>query len=289
MSDQKNIEVNPEDIDTEVANVEETETTEETVDEGEKETQSETSTEEQPKESEETGEETPVEEGEPERLLDQPKENNQPKRLSTETPREYALRLEVTRLRAANRKDKSAEIFKNTDNVAENIDTLTEEDNKFLATYNKEELDNFEKVLSVMAKKNGWVKKGELTATTYQDRGQEILDTFLEEHPEYSADNDPNGVLWTQFKEEYALYKHPNNPKDLKKIFNKIHRDIFEVLPEEGLNKINAQKEKLKVASHSGATSNRNAPSPRQSTLDPSLKQHFKGFGDDELEDMFGV
>jgi hypothetical protein len=111
----------------------------------------------------------------------------------------------------------------------------------------------------------------------------------LEEHPEYSIDNDPNGVLWGKFKEEYALYKRPSNPKVLRKIFEKIHREIFEVLPEENLNKINAQREKLKVASHSGATSNRAVSSPKQSGLDPSLKNHLKGFDDAELEDIFGV
>ena len=307
MTDQIQKEVKPSEEDINIDDTDDVKPDDDVSKEGENDTQSDSSADENEKESDDsddtdsddsedddsstddTDEDSTDEEGGKERLLGRQPEKGSPRRIAGESPREFALRCEVHRLKSQRRSDKSKDLFK-TDakgKVEVNTDALSEEDQALLASYNKEELASFEKMMRVIAKKNGWVNKADLTKSTYKDRGQDALDTFLDKHPEYSADNDPNNELWTRFQEEFSLYKQPSNPKVLTRIFNKIHRDIFDVLPEEDLNKIKAQKQKLKSASHSGAAGDKKVSPPQQSPLDPALKKHLKGFTDEELKELF--
>ena len=292
MTDQIEKEVKP---DSEELEESKEESEEETgTEEGENETQSESSTDENEEESGESdsGEEPEKiddsEEGK-EGLLDGQVVDGVPHRVQGETPREFALRCEVHKLKAQRRSSRSKELFGKDSPVKETVNSeeLTEDESKVLASYNKDELASFEKMMGVIAKKRGWINKGDLQKTTYKEQGQNILDNFLDSHPEYSSEKDPDNVLWKQFQSEFSLYKQPSNSKVLKRIFNKIHRDIFNVLPEDDLNKINAQKQKIKSASHSGAAGNKKVSPPKQSNLDPSLKKHMKGFDDKELDELF--
>jgi len=253
----------------------------------EKETPSDSSSEEKPKEDEvepekvTTGEDKEV-------LLGRQITEKSLKRQPTETDREFALRLEVTRLKEDRRRGQTKEVF--TDQKVETKDIvgeLSEEDKKVLSQYNPEELNQFKGILGVIAKEQGWVKKGEIQVSNKRQIAEDVLDTFLEEHPSYQAENDPDGILWNRFKSEFQLYREPDNPKDYRRIFNKIHKDIFGVRSEDDLKKINAQKEKIQVASHSGAIQKPQTSSPTAS-LDSNLKSHLKGFSDDELNEMFG-
>ncbi len=216
------------------------------------------------------------------------------KRLPDETPREYALRLEVTRLKRGNREKRAKELLgepKKPSGISKTqYEALGEEDKKLLEQYDPKELSTFEKILGVLGRKHGWVKKEDLKTTTQNQISNDILDEFLQSHSEYLPENDKDDVLWNTFKSEFqsGLYnQQPKNPRDLRKVFNKIHRDIFGVKSEDGLKKINAQKEKVKVASHSGSSATRGVSSPKGATkLTPEQKSHLKGFTDKELEEM---
>lgn len=214
------------------------------------------------------------------------------KRLPNETPREYALRLEVTRLKRGNRAKRTQELLgdvkteKPSGVTTAQYNDLSEEEKKLLSGYDPNELSSFEKILDVLAKKHGWVKREELASTTRSQVSSDILDGFLQSHPEYLPENDNDNVLWGRFKSEFQLYKTPDNPKDLKRIFNKIHKDIFGVKSEGELKKINAQNEKIKVASHTGGSAKRGQPSAKGTNLTPEQKAHLKGFSDKELEEL---
>jgi len=212
------------------------------------------------------------------------------KRLANETPREYALRLEVTRLKRGNREKRTKELLGKPEKPSgiskTQYEALEEEDKKLLEQYDPKELGTFEKILGVLGRKHGWVKKEDLKTTTDSRMSEDMLDEFLQSHSEYLPENDKDDVLWGRFREEFKLYKTPENPKDLRKIFNKIHRDIFGVKSEDGLKKIEAQKEKVKVASHSGSSASRGVSSPSGAKLTPEQKSHLKGFTDKELGEM---
>jgi len=266
----------------------------------EKETPSESSSEEKPDDTTEDEEEKEGEElvkGKPSKPEEdkgvvEPSgdELDEIKHLPGETPREFALRLEITRLKRGNREKRAKELLgepKKPSGISKTqYEALEEEDKKLLEQYDPKELGTFEKILGVLGRKHGWVKREDLKTTTQNQISEDILDEFLQSHAEYLPENDKDDLLWGRFREEFKLYKTPENPKDLRKIFNKIHRDIFGVRSEDGLKKIAAQKEKVKVASHSGSSASRGVSSPEGTRLTPEQKSHLKGFTDKELEEM---
>lgn len=214
------------------------------------------------------------------------------KKLPNETPREFALRLEVTRLKRGNREKRTKDLLSDGEkekspaitNVQYN--ELSEDEKSLLSEYDPKELKTFEKILDVLAKKHGWVKKDELDSTTKSQIFDDIFDDFLESHPEYLPENDKDNVLWNRFKEEYTQYKTPDNSKDLKKRLNKAHQDVFGIQSNDGLKKIKAQKEKLKVVSHSGGSVSRGQSSSEETRLTPEQKSHLKGFSDKDFEEL---
>lgn len=209
----------------------------------------------------------------------------EPKPVEGETDRERALRLETSRLKRVLREERTRKAFEGY--KPEVKEELSEEEKEILNQYDEKELGNFEKVLDVVAKKRGWVKKGDFQATTYQQQASDILDSWLETHKEYLPENDKENLLWGEFQREFALYRKPDNPRDLKRIFDKVHREVFGFSQEGSDNKISAQKEKIKVASHQGANQKSQVIRQKQS-YDPSLKDHLKGFTEEEKDEILG-
>ena len=203
-----------------------------------------------------------------------------------ETPRERALRLEVTRLKRASKDKMSDGMFRDSPTVEPK--EISPDKKAVLEKYNPDELNNLKEVLNVMADDLGFVKKDDYQKSSYQTQSKDILDSFLDSHPEYLPENDKDNVLWNRFQEEYAIYKPPQNPRDFKRLFEKIHKEIFNISSDDSLKKVNAGKEKIKVASHASNSSNTNQNKPQQSNLDPNLKGYMKGFDEKELGELFG-
>ncbi len=212
-----------------------------------------------------------------------------PKPVAGETARERALREEITRVKRKLRAERGQKMFGGV-SAPINEDVLTDEDREFLAEVDPEQAANVEKLIAISAKKMGFVKKDEFVKQNYQDTAQSVLDDFLEKHPEYDEKNDPDGVLWGQFQKEYSQYKTPENPKDLNRIFSKIHKEVFGVITDDsGLKQVEAKKEKLKVASHSASSGG--SSSVTDSSLDEETKKlvdsgALKGFDDETLKEL---
>ncbi len=219
-----------------------------------------------------------------------PEKYGEIKRLSNETPREFALRIENAKLRDEIR-GKQSEGILTPPPVISTKRELSPEKQAILNKFKPEEMQAFREVLDVAAEEMGFVKKDELGATTYQAKATEVLDDFLEAHPEYQPQNDTNGTLWNAFRQEFQLYKPTQNPRDLKKILTKVHRDVFGIKPAASINKQDAAKEKVKVASHSGASK----PSPSREGVKRSnapvqglRTDMLHGFSDEEIAEMTG-
>lgn len=204
---------------------------------------------------------------------DTPPEEDEEKPAKGETLREYALRKELENTRKLIREQKQSELFiKNNASVKED-DILSE--------YDPDEVNKLEKLIG----KLGYVKKNELESQTYETIANEQLSSFLDKHPEYLYDNDKTGALWNQFKEEFNLYKQPTNPKEYKRLFEKIHNDLKSSSSID-INKINASREKLKVASHSGAAIvGRKTQQPRQN-ISGIRTDMLKGFDEEEINEL---
>ena len=179
------------------------------------------------------------------------------------------------------RQEKSSELF--SDEKPPSVPKV-EIDDDVLSQYDPQELANFEKVVDALAQKKGWVRSEDLQAKTFQERSSDVLDEFLEAHPEYTPEKDKDNVLWDRFKGEFSLYKTPQDPREYRKIFNKVHREIFGIQTSDD-SKIKAQEQKVRSASHSGAS--KTEPS-KSSKLDPRLKTGLKGFSEEEIDELFG-
>lgn len=187
------------------------------------------------------------------------------KDIEGETPREKALRLEVTRLKAARRIEREVK------------EPVKQEDDIF-SQYEKDDLDRFDKLFDAMANKKGFVKKSEIALSSADD----VLDSFLDEHPEYKPENDRDDVLWNAFKEELNLYKQPNNAKGWKQILERVHNSL------NGGRKLDvarasAKNVKVQTAAHGGTTK---ATNTSRNQVDPNIKSYLKGFSDDEINDI---
>lgn len=198
-----------------------------------------------------------------------------------ETPQVHAMRLEIKRLRDSQTRERTKEIFEPPKSVAQ-----ARTESEILKKYKPEEIQSLREVLPELAKELGYVRKDELNATTYEEKAQEQIDSFIEAHPEYSPTKDPEGALWNQLKQEYQnVYKPPQNPKDFKKIFERIHKDLFGIQASGPLPKVVAQTEKVKVASHLGAS----APQVlvRSKAGNSSLRlDALQGFSDAEIASL---
>lgn len=258
----------------------EEETEDEVDEEDESETQSLSSDDEKDSEEEETeAEEDEESDEEAKEESDQEVEEPEPKTKAVEgeTPRERALRLEVTRVKGLLRKERQDDLFVK----APGTKGKTIEDNEELSEYDPEELERVERMMKLM----GYVKKDEIAQENIAKDNTSVFNTFIGAHPEYAPENDPDGVLWEQFKAEFNLYQPPQDPKTLQKVLNKVHSEVAGVQPAKNLKSINASKEKIKVASHRGASANKNA---RPSALPPKgiRTDGLKGFSQEEIDDL---
>ena len=253
--------------------------------EEEKETQEESSPQKNQEESEEL-EESDVESEESEETDETSDVPKEPKPVEGETPREKALRLETQRLRRDLRDTRNQKIFENYSPEAKA--ELSKEEQEFLSQYDKTELGQFEKIIDVIAKQKGWAKNADIQKQSYQQQASDVLDGWLDNHKEYLPENDKDNTLWNQFQRELSLYRKPENPRDLRRIFDKVHREVFGVSEGTNNSKINAQKEKVKLASHSGANRKSQIVQRENSSTDPALREHLKGFSEEEKDEIIG-
>lgn len=206
-----------------------------------------------------------------------------------ESKREFALRLENKRLRTDLRKGRTSELVPPAPSAPAKKE-LSPEKQAVLKKFKPEDMQAFREVLDVAAEEMGFVRKDQLGASTYQEKATEELDGFLEKHPEYLPQNDPGNVLWNRFKEEYALYRPPTNPKDLKKVLEKVHKEVFGIKPAAAIDRKDAAKKDVKVASHSGSS----RPSPSREGVKragtPAAQglrtDMLKGFSDEEIAEL---
>jgi hypothetical protein len=206
-------------------------------------------------------------------------EIKQPKPVEGETAKEKALRSQIQELR---------EKIRNKDEVIKIAQPLisNEEYEALKETYDDEELEKFEKLFDVIGKKKGYVKAEDV----YKDKGQDILNNFLEKHSEYSLEKDPKDERWNTFKKilDRDYNRVGKTPTELSKLFEKVNRDVLEELGETDKKVIsssqqrNAELQKIRSVSHTGGTKTEVVKKSNAPT-DPNVRKLFKGFDDDDF------
>ncbi len=276
MPDQTEEEVNTETVEPVIPETESEETETPTPASGE-EQPTEESEEEAAKPDGEEAEES-EEEAETETEVEEPIEEptkKEPSPVEGETPREKALRLEVTRLRELNRGKKAKDLLGDVQPAASSQTELSEEDKKALEAYDPEQLSNLDKVIDIRIKQRGLVKKDDLSKDNYQSSSQDVLDGWLSEHPDYLPENDKGDILFNRLKEEINLYQKPANPRGWEKILNRAHNEIMGITtqPKVSVAQVQAKQEKIKVASHGPASGGpKKGEQMRKTTATPDVK-----------------
>jgi hypothetical protein len=192
-----------------------------------------------------------------------------------ETLKERALRKEIERLRAEKRQGAVQVVAPKEQDLNSESKSKLEE-----LGYSEDEIDNMTKVIDILAEQQGYVKKSH----TYQESINQVLSDFIEEHPIYKPANDKNDEHWARFQQilsnDYNIIG--KNPKQVKAVFEKVHRDIAEEFGdvEDEDKKLNAQTQKIRSVSHGGGTKT-NSNTSR--VVDPAVKAMFKDFDDDDL------
>lgn len=201
-----------------------------------------------------------------------------------ETPRELALRVALAKERRKNRGTQIDEIVKPETPAPKKPSAASEILNK----YKPEEIASLREVLPALAEEMGFVRKDELQATSYEEQANKEINDFIESHPEYLPDNDPEGVLWDQLRTEYQqFYKKPADPKNYRKIFERIHKDIMGIQTTGPLPKVKAAAEKVKVASHGGPSASRVAKSNGMRPATGGLRTDgLIGFTEEEIANI---
>jgi len=207
-------------------------------------------------------------------------EDSEIRSIEGETPKERALRLEVTRMKREVSKYKKDELFTPI--------PKPQQVNKVLEDYDVDQVKELKSILSAAADELGFVKKDELYKTLTEDRRDDIWNSFLDKHPEYLLENDPEGVFYNQLKEEFSIFKEPTTAKGFQQLLNRAHESIFGIKSTPiNINKINAQQEKIKVASHSGGTVGSKSKSSKPIDTSNLRLDALKGFTQDEINELF--
>jgi hypothetical protein len=237
--------------------------------------------------TEETIEE-PVVEDKPTEIPEKEASTVELREVRGETPREYALRAEVNRLRNEKRKQELGETIPP---VVEERDT--DEQLRELG-YDDDQIIGLKKVVDIIATKQGYIKK----ENTYKDMVDETLNSFVEEHPEYAVENDKDDLYWGRFREilgsDYNIAG--KSSKQIKSIFDKVDRDVKDALGDKDLpeDKIEAQKRKIGDISHGTSASSTKINDAKKvmpagnkifvASSHPNLV--FKDFDEDEVEEF---
>lgn len=239
-----------------------------------------------------------VEEAEEETVAEtEGKEPLEAKSVDGETPRERALRMEVQRVKEINRGLRGKKLLGDVQpQTASQSAELSDEDKQALEVFDPEQVANMEKLLPVLAKKLGFVKKDDFSRDQYAGTSQEVLDTWLEGHPDYLPENDKGDILFNRLKAEINLYQKPSNPKDWVKILNRSHNEIMGITtkPKISVEQVAAQQEKIKYASHGpvsaspGKSKGSTISKSDQELKDLAARGGLKGFSAEEIEEMFG-
>ncbi len=204
------------------------------------------------------------------------------KEVAGEIPEVRAMRLEITRLRREKREIKQNDILKSKQQKSSNYKEKLKE-----IGYEDDGIDTLDKAFDIIGEEKGFVRKDQ----SYKSMSRETLTEFIEEHPEYSVENDKDDIYWNRFetiiKSDYNIENKTS--KQLKSIFNRVNKEVKEELGEKVNNgKIEAKKQKIKSVSAGTTTSNSDKPIKVKTNKvvsgHPGL--NFKGFDDDEVEEF---
>lgn len=146
-------------------------------------------------------------------------------------------------------------------------------------------------VIERVLRAKGLVTKEEANQMFYDSVKQDELNRFLEKHPEYRPENDPNDVNWSTLTRELGIYRIPANPHAWAELLDRAHRSIVRVPVAASKPAVNveANKRRIEVASHGGNNGSSASKAPSNSkgfTPEQRVMYRQGGWSEEEISQM---
>lgn len=162
--------------------------------------------------------------------------------------------------------------------IQQKIDTAEQKIDD-LADVNPADVALIEKVI----KSKGYMTKQEAQSLSYQTSQKQILDTFLNDFPEYKPENDPSDTNWKALNAELSLYRLPDDPSKIRDILMRAHKAIR---PQSVSDRSLPVKQRaIKVAS-SGAGGVQRSSSAKTLDATTRLRLADGGFSEEDIQAM---
>lgn len=174
---------------------------------------------------------------------------------------------EIQTLRGSRRELKQQEVAR----VDQKIQVASDE----LKDLAPEDVNLIDRVL----RSKGYITKADSSQMFYDAVKNEEITKFLNQFPEYKAENDTHDLNWSALERQIKTwYRMPDDPHSVGELLLKAHRDIAKAPSDRGLE---VKKQQVKVAS-SGSSGAQRSSSTR--SLTPDQKQIYRSGGWSEEE-----
>jgi hypothetical protein len=205
---------------------------------------------------------------------------------------------EIERVKGALKKEREKLLAEIRELRSERRDLRQKKDQPLFAEANPDDLKDVSKddveLIEKVLRAKGYVQKSEIETLTYRQQMDRYKDEWLDAHPEYKPENDPNDERWNALNGAVTAYfKTPQHPKDVKRILDMAHKmvvpeDDKKELPKRNRADADVAKKKLTVSSKGDGGGNAKSPAEEPVRGAPVNRGYFHGFNDEEIEELFG-
>ncbi|MCK9370413.1 hypothetical protein M0R04_10935 [Candidatus Dojkabacteria bacterium] len=162
--------------------------------------------------------------------------------------------------------------------IEKQIEVKEEQVNE-LEDLNPTDIEIVEKIL----KSKGYITQAESKKMSYESTKNDILNTWLENHPEYKPENDVDDSKWNALQREVSLYKQPEDPRDIKDRLDRAHREISKF---KGDPTLSVKKQQLKIAGVGAGGVQRSSSRPSKLTEAQKAIYRQGGWSEEEISQM---
>ena len=142
-------------------------------------------------------------------------------------------------------------------------------------------------LVNKIARESGLMSKEEVQRMFYESVKTDEVNKFLNDHPEYKPENDPNDLNWGALQRELSWYRMPDDPRRIRDILERAHQSTSAVPTASSERSLNAQKQRVKTASLGGGSTQR-LSSQEGTKLTPRqrLELEHGGFTKEDIEQI---
>ena len=136
------------------------------------------------------------------------------------------------------------------------------------------------KLIERVLKSKGYVRKEDVDKRIYDEVKEQQLNSFLDKHPEYKPENDPQDLNWSRFQKELQFYRMPQDPKKVGEVLERAHKALAGF---SGGQDLSAKRHLAKTAGVGGGIGK--GPSSGTKSLSSEQREEYRrgGWSEEEI------